>query len=131
MQFLGVSPTELIVIVIILFLVLGPQDLVKLGSTVGRGLRNVRQSGAWQSFQEARQQLRNLPETLARQAGIDEIKEVQQELKEELQEQRAELEDLDKQFAAWTRSPEPLSQKKKQPPTEANPQPHKRSGKER
>ena len=113
MEFLGISPTELIVILVILFLVLGPQDLVKLGATLGRTLRSVRQSGAWQSIQEASRQLRSLPENLARQAGIDEIEKLGKEIGGELKEQREKLSELDRQFVAWTRVPEPRSQKAK------------------
>lgn len=113
MQFLGISPVELIFIVIILFLVLGPADLVKLGSMLGRTIRNVRQSSAWQSFIDATRQLRELPENLARQAGVDELQKMGSEIGTELKEQRAKIQELDKQFTAWTRQPEPLSQKKK------------------
>jgi sec-independent protein translocase protein TatA len=109
MDFLGIGLPEIIAVGLILFLVLGPQDLVKLGSTLGRTLRSIRQSGAWQSFQEARQQLRHLPDELAKQAGMEQINEIRSELKEE----RARLEKLDEQLVAWTRQPEPLSQKKK------------------
>jgi Sec-independent protein translocase protein TatA len=120
MEFLGIGLPEVIAVALILFLVLGPQDLVKLGGTMGRTLRNIRQSGAWQSFQEARQQLRHLPDELARQAGMEEINELRGELKEE----QAKLKKLDEQLVAWTRAPETLSQKKKptSEPTEKSPE---------
>jgi Sec-independent protein translocase protein TatA len=119
MEFLGIGLPEVIAVALILFLVLGPQDLVKLGGTMGRTLRNIRQSGAWQSFQEARQQLRHLPDELARQAGMEEINELRGELKEE----QAKLKKLDEQLVAWTRAPETLSQKKTpaSEPTEKSP----------
>jgi len=116
MDFLGIGPTELIFILIILFLVLGPQDLVKLGSTLGRTLRNIRASGAWRSINDATRQLRELPQNLARQAGVEEVEKMGKEIGSELKQQRAKLEDLDRQFVAWTRQPEPRSQKKTQPP---------------
>ncbi|HRN50344.1 MAG TPA: twin-arginine translocase TatA/TatE family subunit [Anaerolineales bacterium] len=106
MQFLGISPTELVFIVIILFLVLGPQDLVKVGSTLGRTIRKARQSGAWQTFTDATRQLRELPQTLARQAGVDELEMMGREIGAELKEQREKIEELDRQFVAWTRTPQ-------------------------
>ena len=109
MQFLGVSPTELVFILIILFLVMGPRDLVKFGSTLGRTVRKVRQSGAWQSITDAATQLRQLPQTLARQAGVDELELMGREIGEELKEQRTKIEELDRQFVAWTRTPEERS----------------------
>lgn len=120
MEFLGISPVELIVIAVILFLVLGPQDLIKLGGTLGRTIRNLRESGAWRSIQDARRQLRDLPDQLAKEAGFEEAKKLGGELREELKETRAALDDLDHQIVAWTRQPEALSQKKK--PDEENPE---------
>ena len=112
MEFLGISPVELIVILVILFLVLGPQDLVKLGGTLGRTIRNLRESGTWRSIQDARRQLRDLPDQLAKEAGYEEVKTLGKELRDELKETKAALNDLDQQIVAWTRQPEPLSQKK-------------------
>ncbi|MBX3046357.1 MAG: twin-arginine translocase TatA/TatE family subunit [Anaerolineales bacterium] len=106
MQFLGISPTELIFIVIILFVVLGPQDLVKVGSTLGRSIRKLRESGAWKTMTDATRQLRELPQTLARQAGVDELELLGREIGAELKEQREKIEELDRQFVAWTRTPE-------------------------
>lgn len=111
MQFLGISPTELIFILIILFLILGPQDLVKLGGSLGRTMRNIRQSGVWQSITDATRQLRELPQTLARQAGVEELEKMGREIGTELKDQRTKIEELDRQFVAWTRQPDPKSPK--------------------
>ena len=112
MEFLGISPVELLVIIVILFLVLGPQDLVKLGGTLGRAIRNLRESGTWRSIQDARRQLRDLPDQLAKEAGYEDVKTIGKELREEIKETKATLTDLDKQVVAWTRQPDSLSQKK-------------------
>jgi Sec-independent protein translocase protein TatA len=112
MEFLGISPVELLVIIVILFLALGPQDLVKLGGTLGRTIRNLRESGTWRSIQDARRQLRDLPDQLAKEAGYEDVKAISKELREEIKETKAALSDLDKQVVAWTRQPESLSQKK-------------------
>jgi len=121
MDFLGIGITELVAILLIVFLVMGPQDLVKIGGTLGRALRNLRKSDTWRAVQDASRQLRELPETLAREAGIDEIKETQRELNQELKEQKTALQDLDRQLTAWTRKPEPLSQKTKSEKKPAEP----------
>jgi sec-independent protein translocase protein TatA len=115
MDFLGISPVELVVILVILFLVLGPQDLVKLGGTLGRTIRNLRESGTWRSIQDARRQLRDLPDQLAKEAGYEDVKNLGGELQEEIKETRQVLTDLDQQIVAWTRAPEPKSQKKAKP----------------
>lgn len=114
MDFLGIGLPELVGILLIVFLVMGPQDLVKIGATLGRAMRKLRMSDTWRAVQDAGRQLRELPETLAREAGIDELKETQAELREELNEQKQALEeDIDRQISAWTRKPDPLSQNKK------------------
>ncbi len=112
MEFLGISPVELLVIIVILFLVLGPQDLVKLGGTLGRALRSLRESGTWRNIQSARRQLRDLPDQLAKEAGYEDVKKMGSELRNEIKETRAALDDLDHQIVAWTRQPEARSQKK-------------------
>lgn len=124
MQFLGISPTELIFIVIILFVVLGPQDLVKVGSTLGRSIRKLRESGAWKTMTDATRQLRELPQTLARQAGVDELELLGREIGAELKEQREKIEELDRQFVAWTRTPEKGSgEQAPRPPLESETKP--------
>lgn len=121
MEFLGISPVELIAILVILFLVMGPQDLVKIGGTLGRALRSLRTSDTWRAVQDASRQLRDLPDSLAKQAGIEEIEKLQQDLKSDLKEQKKALDDIDRQITAWTRTPAPLSQKNKpQEPEKSN-----------
>ncbi len=121
MEFLGIGPEELIFILVILFLILGPKDLVKLGSTLGRTLRTMRESGAWQSINEATRQLRELPQTLAREAGVEELRKMGKEIGGELKDTRHTFEELDRQFVAWTRQPEPPSPMKPQPPKPEEP----------
>lgn len=113
MEFLGISPIELIAILVIVFLVMGPKDLVKIGGTLGRALRSLRTSDTWRAVQDASRQLRELPDSLAKQAGIEEIEKLQQDLNADLKEQKKALQDIDRQITAWTRTPDPLSQKNK------------------
>lgn len=108
MEFLGIGITELLAILIIVFLVMGPRDLVKIGGNLGRTLHKFRNSEAWRAMQDASRQLREFPETLVRQAGLD-------ELESDLKEQKQALRELEGQFSAWTRSPASLSQKTQAP----------------
>lgn len=108
MEFLGIGITELLAILVIVFLVMGPRDLVKLGTTLGNAVYKFRNSEAWRAMQAATRQLRELPENLVRQAGLD-------ELEQDLKEQKQSLRELESQFSAWTRNPDPLSQKSADP----------------
>lgn len=109
MDFLGIGPLEVIVILLILLLVMGPNDLVKMGKSFGRILRNLRQSDTWKAVQQATRELRSLPDNLARQANIDELKSLQKDLQGDLDSSRTKVEDLDKEFVAWTRPGESSS----------------------
>jgi len=111
MDILGIGPLELIGILLILFIVMGPGDLVKMGTTLGRALRNLRRSDTWKAVQQATSELRSLPESLARQANIEELDELGKELKKDLEGPRADIEDLDRQFVAWTRQNSPNNDK--------------------
>jgi sec-independent protein translocase protein TatB len=69
MEFLGIGPLELFFIVLIALILLGPQDMVKAGRTIGRILRRTVLSPSWMNIQR---KVRNLPYELMREAGIEE-----------------------------------------------------------
>ena len=71
MEILGVGPSELIFIVIIALIVLGPKDMQKAGKTIGQYLNKIVKSDGWKAFQQTSRELRNLPTTLMRDANMD------------------------------------------------------------
>lgn len=71
MEILGIGPQELIFIVIIALLVLGPKDMQKAGKTIGKWLNNLVHSDGWKIFQTTSREIRNLPTTLMREANLD------------------------------------------------------------
>lgn len=78
MDILGIGPLELIFILIIALIVLGPTDMVKAGRTVGKFLRQIVTSPTWHAVTRTSQELRNLPNKLMRDAGLEEdFKEIQ------------------------------------------------------
>ena len=82
---------ELIFILIIALIVLGPEDMAKAGRTVGRTMRKVVMSPTWRAVQQTSRELRTLPNRLMREAGLeDEIKD----LKQTQQELRAQVDDI-------------------------------------
>jgi Sec-independent protein translocase protein TatA len=74
MDFLGIGPLELFFIVVIALIVLGPKDMIKAGKTIGRFIRNLVTSPNWRTIQKASQDLRKLPNTIMREAGLEDIK---------------------------------------------------------
>ena len=71
MEILGVGPQELIFIIIIALIVLGPKDMQKAGRTIGQWLNKIVKSDGWKAFQQTSSELRNLPTTLMREANQD------------------------------------------------------------
>jgi sec-independent protein translocase protein TatB len=81
MEILGIGASELIFIILIAIIVLGPKDMQKAGRTVGRWLNQLVRSDGWKVFQKTSTELRNLPRNLMREANM-ELRDVDQELKE-------------------------------------------------
>lgn len=102
MNILGIGPLELVIIVLILLLILGPDDLEKTGKTVGRWINKITKSEGWMAITTISRELRGLPARLAREAELD-------RLKDEF--------DLDKQIGATPVLREPSASKKASHPT--------------
>ena len=79
MEILGIGPSELVFIVIIALIILGPKDMQKAGRTIGKWLRNIVTSDGWKVFQQTSRELRTLPNRLIRDAN-EEINQIGNEL---------------------------------------------------
>ena len=82
MDILGIGPLELLFILLIILIVLGPTDMVKAGRTIGRFLRRVITSSEWQSLQRTSRDLRYLPNLLMREAGLEDLDDGLREIRE-------------------------------------------------
>jgi sec-independent protein translocase protein TatB len=81
MEIFGIGASELIFILLIAIIVLGPKDMQKAGRTVGRWLNQLIRSDGWKVFQKTSAELRNLPRNLMREANM-ELGDVDKEIKE-------------------------------------------------
>lgn len=72
MEILGIGPLEILFILLISFVVLGPGDMAKTGRTIGRFLRKLVTSQWWSGFRNASREISQLPITLMREASIEE-----------------------------------------------------------
>jgi len=79
MEILGIGPSELVFIVIIALIILGPKDMQKAGRTIGKWLRNIVTSDGWKIFQQTSRELRTLPNRLMRDAN-DELNQIGKDL---------------------------------------------------
>jgi len=111
MEFLGIGPLELVLILIVALVVLGPKDMVKAGRTIGRTMRTIVSSETWRVVQQTSREMRNLPNRLMREAGIEDLQK-QIPTSSQLSEQAGleELKkgmtlDLNKGISPWTTPP--------------------------
>ena len=74
MDVLGIGPSELVLVVLIALIVLGPRDMQKAGRTLGQWLNALVHSDSWKVVQKTSHELRNLPTNLMREANLEMIK---------------------------------------------------------
>jgi len=79
MEILGIGPSELIFIVILALIVLGPKDMQKAGKTIGKWMRQIVTSDGWKMFQQTSRELKTLPNRLMRDAN-EELNQIGKEL---------------------------------------------------
>lgn len=80
MEFLGVGPLEIILVVLLALVLFGPKDIVRNARNAGRTLNRLYKSDAWRTMNQASSALRNLPNRLAREAELEDLKEIQNQL---------------------------------------------------
>ena len=137
MDIFGIGPTELVFIILIALILLGPKEMEKTGRTVGRFLRDMTKSESWRAFRDTSREIRNLPNRLMREANIEDIQKNVGKIGKDIEESATV-----KGFGSWsnpsTDKPKP-PQSKPQPaeasenqiaPPEATPQQENKSEKE-
>lgn len=110
MEIFGIGPLELIFILLIALIILGPEDMVKAGRTIGRFMRKVVTSSEWKTIQQASREFRYLPNKLMREAGIEDLKNELQD-KNKIGEQlgidqlKQDYNQWQKDMSSWTTPP--------------------------
>jgi len=104
MNFLGVGPLELILVIVLALVVVGPRDLAKHGRDAGRFLNRLYRSPTWRTMNEASRELRNLPNRLAREAELDTLK---RDLEQTGQTIQADVQSAGDAMQAWSPSARP------------------------
>jgi sec-independent protein translocase protein TatB len=108
MEFLGIGPLELLFILLIALIVLGPKDMVKAGRTMGRFLRSIITSPTWKAVTQTSNELRRLPNRLIREAGLEEELRKLEETKREagINLTLPDQEQWEHDISPWTTPPE-------------------------
>jgi len=114
MEILGIGASELIFILLIAIIVLGPKDMQKAGKSIGRWLNQFVKSDSWKALQQASKEIRNIPTTLMREANLEELKEMDREIRNNIDPR--------------PRPPAPKTDHGQTPPSPASPPPQPESG---
>ena len=114
MDILGIGPVELAFIFLIALILLGPKEMEKAGRTVGRWLRNFVSSDTWRAFRDTSREIRNLPNRLMREANLEEMKQVNDDIRDSV--------DLRKErFGTWKNPAKSASEQPPPKPVPAEP----------
>jgi Sec-independent protein translocase protein TatA len=81
MEILGIGLPEILFIVLLALILLGPKDMVKAGRTIGRSLRKFITSPAWRAMQTTGHEIQQLPTKLMREAGLEELQDLEEEVR--------------------------------------------------
>jgi Sec-independent protein translocase protein TatA len=115
MEFLGVGPAELGFIVLLALILLGPKDMIKAGQTIGRTLRKFVMSPTWQAMRTTGKEIQELPTKLMREAGLEELKEMEKEVRSSTSYDLSAPRSVENQILAGPSAPELDLDQKPQP----------------
>lgn len=89
MEVLGIGLPELVFILVIIFLVLGPKDMASTARRIARTIRSLTQSEFWRATREAWRMAQDIPNELLRETGLEEAQK--------------ELDRMSSQLNQWSR----------------------------
>jgi len=111
MEFLGIGPLEFLLIVVIAVIVLGPKGMVKAAREIGLLIRKVVKSPLWRDVMDTSREIRDLPQKIVREAGIEEeLDELRRTTQDTLQEVQKPV------FSELSAPVKPVEKKKTSPP---------------
>jgi len=99
MELFGIGIFELLLILLIALIVLGPQDTIKIGRDFGRAVRRFFSSPEWRTLLQVSKEIRTIPEKLLEETGLDHPEDILPSEKEIRQE--AGLDDLERNMSDW------------------------------
>lgn len=88
MQIFNIGPVELILILLIMFILLGPEGMLKTARQIGGWIRQLVRSPVWRDIMGYSREIRELPTKIVRETGLDddieEIRKSTQQVTNEL-----------------------------------------------
>ena len=111
MNIFGIGPLEIIFVLIIGILVLGPDGMISAGGKMGKFMRSIIHSKWWQNVRKGVSEIQYLPQRLMREAELEELNELRMLTKEGFP--KIGGEDL-LNTSSWSGSPLPRSKPEEQ-----------------
>jgi Sec-independent protein translocase protein TatA len=111
MEIFGIGPLELLFILLIALIILGPGDMVKAGLTLGRLLRKIITSPEWHTVQKASRELRYLPNRLMREASLEDLSKDLTEINKIGGQLSSEVKKMELDLSPWTTPPDSTDHK--------------------
>ncbi len=72
MKIFNIGPLELVFILVVALIILGPNDMVKTGAQLGKFVRKVIKSPIWRSIVSTSNEIRDIPRKIVTDTGLDE-----------------------------------------------------------
>ena len=111
MEIFGIGPLELLFILLIALIILGPGDMVKAGLTLGRLLRKIITSPEWHTVQKASRELRYLPNRLMREASLEDLSKDLTEINKIGGQLSSEVKKMEFDLSPWITPPDSTGHK--------------------
>ena len=121
MEIIGIGPLELLFILIIALIILGPGDMVKAGRTLGRFLRQVVTSPEWRTVQKASRELKYLPNRLMREANLEDLSKDFSDINKIGKDLKGDVRQVQTDLSSWTTPPELMHLEEPGPDTTSSP----------
>jgi Sec-independent protein translocase protein TatA len=106
MELLGIGPLEFLVILIIALIIFSPKDFAKGAKEAGRWLNRLNRSEAWKSMRQVSWEMQNLPGRLAKEAQLDELKELEKDIQRAGDTQLTAMKEMEKDLLVDGASPD-------------------------
>lgn len=106
MELFGIGPLELFFILVIALIILGPNDMVKAGRTLGRFLRKVITSPEWRTVQKASRELKYLPNRLMREASLEDLSKDFDDINKIGSQLNKDMRQVQSDLTSWTTPPD-------------------------
>jgi len=84
MNIFGIGPLEIIFVLIIGILFLGPKGMIEAGHKLGKFMSSTIRSPWWQNIRRGVNEMQHLPQRLMREAELEELNEIKKLTKDSL-----------------------------------------------